>query len=174
MASSCPTTVLSAAQFSSLGTQREARHPTSPKISFYGEAGSTYGQHRCAPRRHSRPDVVPGPGHYDSAYLLRTSTRRASVPHAFNPGTRVLTKKQVARLNKHRAKQRIWPSTCDGNVKPPGGPRVCAFGKTSANRSFFDPLASSLQRQINDKLSAKRIQRAAQEEATDDDLPPFK
>jgi len=158
---------LSPEQFSSLGKQREARHRTSPQISFYGEAGSTYGQHRCAPRQRTCVEAVPGPGHYDSAYELRTSTRRSSVPHAFNPGKRVLTKKQVARLNKHRTKQRDWPSACDGVATASRGARACAFGKTSANRPFFDPLANSLQRQIQDKLSKSR-------QDTDEDLPPFR
>ncbi|KAH8091578.1 sulfite reductase [Aureococcus anophagefferens] len=137
---------------SSLRKQVEARHKSAGEFSFYGPAGSDFGQSLCKPRTRDAGHFSPGPARYNYLHM---------------------TPELVTRLNQHRAKQQDWPSSANFNTSDIQSkftfeqyPR-CNFGQSTAaprpppgapgdrarrSRPFFDPLPNSCQSTIRERL----------------------
>ena len=121
---------------SSLRKQVEARHESAAEFSFYGPAGSDFGQTTCKPRTKDSGHFSPGPARYNYLSMTPERVRRAAsvvacvcvlgdaVDRLFPPSAQLSKKsrtpchvfslratwddKQIARLNQHRAKQQDW------------------------------------------------------------------
>ena len=153
-----------------LGSQVEARHESGPQFSFYGPAGTDFGTRRCRARTRLKTTESPGPARYSTHNInpeLVSTKKRQSTSHVFSaprpasvPFVSLETvaragrkaswnAKQIARLNRHRARQMDWP--CSGGINPvfmeekhtrQQYPR-CHFGAQTTKRPFFGPLANS-------------------------------
>lgn len=116
----------------------------------------------------------------DNNVLAQLSTKLHSRSVRISPEKKsIFSEKQRERLNRHRAKQRDWPSPVDTLLMP--GPEKkrpsCIFGRSTTSRpccSHASPLKKSVHKAMQEKLHVTRQRRLSHQQEEEENLPRFK